>query len=66
MATFLKQKKLKGCNDKNISQLKLFSKAAWTFVSAIYEAGWNQINTVDNITFQSKVKFQFIRNQSPL
>ena len=66
MATFLKQKKLKGCNDKNISQLKLFSKAAWTFVLAIYEAGWNQINTVDNITFQSKVKFQFIRNQSPL
>ena len=57
------KKKLKGCNDKDISQLELFGEAAWTFVLAIYETEWDQINTADNVTFWSKVKSQFVRNQ---
>ena len=66
IATFLKQRKLKGYNDKDIPQLKPFGKAAWTFVLAIYKAEWDQINTADNITFQFKAKSQFERNQPSL
>ena len=66
MAIFLKQRKLEGHNNKDIPQLELFGKATWIFVLAIYKAGWDQINTADNITFWSKVKSQFGRNQPSL
>jgi len=39
MACFLKQQSLEGRDGNNIPQLKLFSKSAWEFISAIFESG---------------------------
>ena len=66
IAIFLKQRKLKDHNNEDIPQLEPFGKAAWTFVSAIQKAEQDQINITDNVTFWSKVKSQFGRNQPSL
>jgi len=44
MASFLRQRSLKDC-DGNIPQLAPFGDATWTFISAIFESGWDKLYT---------------------
>jgi len=55
MACFLRQRNLEGCNGNNIRQLGPFGKSAWDFISAIFEAGWNQLITSDNTSIRDNV-----------
>lgn len=61
MATFLRQRN----NGNNIPQLELFGEAAWSFVSAVFESGWDKLNTADMISFRKKITSQFINNSPP-
>jgi len=53
MATFLRQRKLISQNGNSISQLDTFGEAAWSFLSAIYESGWDQLNVTDESSFRN-------------
>jgi len=67
MATFLRQRNLEehNGNNNNIPQLELFGEAAWSFVSAVFESGWDKLNTADMISFRKKITSQFINNSPP-
>ena len=56
MAHFLKQRNITDHNGNNIAQLKSFSKSAWGFISAIFEAGWDQLYSSDSTSIRNKVK----------
>ena len=56
MACFLKQRSLTGHNGNNIAQLELFGKSAWDFISAIFEARWDQLYSSDSTSIRDKVK----------
>jgi len=56
MACFLKQRSLSGRNGNNIAQLELFGESAWDFISAIFEAGWDQLYSSDTTSIRDKVK----------
>ena len=66
MATFLRQRNLEEHNGNNIPQLELFGEAAWSFVSAVFESGWDKLNTADMISFRKKITSQFINNSFSL
>jgi len=64
IAQFIRQRNIFDCNGNTISQLNSFGEAAFDFISAIHEAGWNKLNTLDSTPIRHKIKGQF-GNQSP-
>jgi len=48
MANFIKNRSVDCKLANSITQLKGFGQAAWKFISSIYKAGWNSLNTKDN------------------
>jgi len=67
MASFLWQQNLEDRDGNNIPQLALFGDSAWTFMSAMFESGWDRLLTSGNISFRDSVSLQFGRsaNTSP-
>lgn len=62
MAVFLKQRNLEDNIGNSFPQLAPFGNAAWLFISAVFESGWDQLNTDDNSPLQDKILTHFIRN----
>ena len=48
MANFIWNKNIVGKIEKDIPSLVSFGQAAWSFISSIYEAGWNFLKTDDH------------------
>jgi len=49
IAEFIKQRCITNRDGNKIHQLDTFGEAAFTFILAIYEAGWDKLNTTDKI-----------------
>ena len=57
---YILNKKIKQGKANSIADLRGISKAAWSFISSILEAGWDElIMDSDNFSFRHKVKMQF-------
>jgi len=65
MAFLIKQRSLQDHNSNNISQLESFSEATWTFISAIFESGWDQLHISDNNSIWNNIALYF-RNNIPI
>jgi len=65
LSSFLKQRNLEGRDGNSIPQLDLFSESAWSFISAIFESGWDQLDTSEKSSFQEKVTSQLVKNKPP-
>jgi len=65
IAEFIKQRYIINWDCNKIHQLDMFGEAAFTFILAIYEAGWNKLNTTDKINIGCKIKTQFAESVSP-
>jgi len=53
-------KKVKKEKINNVTEIKEFNKAAWSFISSIYKSGWNLLYTdKENRTFRQKVASKF-------
>ena len=63
IAQFIRQRNISNRDGNTIPQLNSFGEAALDFISVIYKAGWNKLNTLDNIPIRHKIKDQF-RNHS--
>ena len=59
MVCFLKQQSLEGHNGNNISQLELFGKLAWDFISVIFKSGWDQLHSSANTSIRDNVSTHF-------
>ena len=60
MTKYIENKKTKRNKVNDVLDLKDISKAAWNFISAIYDLGWNTlIANKDNHTFRQNVSAQF-------
>jgi len=65
MACFLKQRNLEGRNGNNIPQLESFGELAWTFISAIFESGWDQLLSSNDITIRDNIAANFGKINHP-
>ena len=65
MAAFLKQRNLEDNKGNSFPQLAPFGNAAWLFISAVFESGWDQLNTDDNSPLRDNILTHFIRNRPP-
>jgi len=53
MANYIKNKKVEKGKINNVTKLKGFSEAAWSFISSIYESEWDLLYTdEENKTFK--------------
>jgi len=60
MANFIK---IKNNREEDISCIEGFGKAAWTFVSSIFEREWDILKSGDdNKSFQQKIAEEFTNN----
>ena len=59
MATFLRQKSLEGHDGNNILQMKLFGESAWSFISAIFKSGQDQLYLSSKTFIQDNVTIHF-------
>jgi len=59
IAQFIRQRNISNHDSNTIPQLNSFGDAAFDFISAIHEAGWNKLNTSDNKHIGNKIKEQF-------
>lgn len=60
MTKYILNKKVKKCKANNIKDLKGINKAAWSFISSLYKAEWDELCTdSNNHSFRHKVKAQF-------
>jgi len=60
MANYIKNKKVERGKINNVTELKGFSEAAWSFISSIYESEWDSLYTnKENRTFRQKFAFKF-------
>jgi len=59
IAQFIRQRNILNRDGNTIPQLNSFGKATFDFILAIYEAGWNKLNTSDNTPIGHKIKDQF-------
>ena len=60
MANFIRNRKLKNNTENDIPALEGFCQAAWSFISSIYEAGWDSLKTDNcNRTFRQNVASKF-------
>jgi len=48
MANFIKNRNIKNTREKDIPYIEGFSKVTWTFVSSIFERGWDILRSGDN------------------
>jgi len=56
MADFIRTRKVQQGKISDMAKLQGFDKAAWSFISSIYEAGWDSIPINDqNISFKNVV-----------
>lgn len=62
MASFLRQRNLEDRDGNDIPQLALFGDSAWTFISAIFESGWDKLHTSGKTSFRDNVALQFGKN----
>ena len=65
IAQFIRQRNISNQDGNTITQLNSFGEAAFDFISAIHEAGWNNLNTSDNTPFGHKIKSQFGNHLAP-
>jgi len=66
MTNFLKQRNLKDHNGNNIPQLESFGKSAWTFILAIFESGWDQLLSSNDITIRDNIAANFGKINYPI
>ena len=59
MACFLKQQSLERHDGNNISQLELFGKSAWDFISTIFESSWDQLHSSKNTSICNNISTHF-------
>ena len=60
VANYIKNKKIERQKINNVTELKGFSEAAWSFISSIYESRWDSLYTdKENRTFRQKSAFKF-------
>ena len=59
MAKFIRQRNITNHNGNKIPQIDSFGEAAFNFITAIYEAGWNKLFTSDKNTLRQKIQVQF-------
>ena len=59
MAKFIKQRNITNCDSNKIPQIDSFGEAAFNFITAIYEAGWDKLFTSDKNTLRQKIRTQF-------
>lgn len=65
MAYFLWQRNIEDHNGNNIRQLNPFGELAWNFISAIFEARWDQLITFDNISIRDNIASKFGKVKVP-
>jgi len=65
IAEFIKQRCITNWDGNKIQQLDTFGEVAFTFISAIYEAGWDKLNTTDKTNIGCKIKSQFAKQATP-
>jgi len=65
MVCFLKQRNLEGHNSNNIPQLESFGESAWTFILAIFKAGWDQLLSSNGITIRDNIAANFGKINHP-
>ena len=63
IAQFIRQRNISDHDGNMFPQLSSFGDATFDFISAIHEAGWFKLNTLDNTSVRNKIKGQF-GNQS--
>jgi len=59
MAEFIRQRNITNCDGNKIPQIDSFGEAAFNFIMAIYEAGWDKLFTSDKSTLRQKIRTQF-------
>ena len=60
MTIYICNKKIENSKLNEVKNLKGIGKAAWNFISAIYESGWDLLITDNNnISFRNKVLVKF-------
>ena len=59
IAQFIRQRNISNWDGNMIPQLNSFGDAAFDFILAIHETGWNKLNTLDNRHIENKIKEQF-------
>ena len=59
MAKFIRQRNITDHNGNKIPQIDSFGQAAFDFITAIYEAGWDKLYTLDKNTLRHKIQMQF-------
>ena len=59
MASFIRSREAQAGSVNNIPQLKGLGKAAWNFISSIYEAKWDSIDIDSNSFFRTRVSSKF-------
>jgi len=60
MTNYIKNKKVEKEKINNMTELKEFSKTAWSFISSIYESEWNSLYTnKENRMFRQKFVSKF-------
>ena len=65
MACSLRQRNIKDHNGNNIRQLDPFGDSAWNFISAIFEAGWDQLITSDDTSIRDNIASKFGKVKVP-
>ena len=65
MASFFKQRNLGDHNGNNIPQPNQFRESTWSFISTIFESGWDQLDISGVTLFCDKVTLQLIKNKAP-
>ena len=60
MAEFIRQRNIWNWDGNEIPQIDSFGEAAFNFISAIYKAGWDKLNTLDKATLRCKIQLQYI------
>jgi len=63
IAQFIRQRDISERDGNLLSQLSSFGDTTFDFISAIHEAGWYKLNTLDNTPVGNKIKGHF-SNQS--
>ena len=59
IAQFIRQRNISDRDGNMFPQLSSFEDATFDFISAIYEAKWFKLNTLDNTPIGNKIKGQF-------